>query len=39
MPVTKALAIMTESVGTAIDPDCFAALHRALARLDATLAA
>ena len=39
MPVTKALAIMTESVSTAIDPDCFAALHRALARLDATLAA
>ena len=39
MPVTKALAIMTESIGTAIDPDCFAALHRALARLDATLAA
>jgi HD-GYP domain-containing protein (c-di-GMP phosphodiesterase class II) len=39
MPVTKALAIMTEMVGTAIDTDCFAALRRALARADETLAA
>ena len=39
MPVTKALAIMTDMVGTAIDADCFAALRRALARADETLAA
>jgi HD-GYP domain-containing protein (c-di-GMP phosphodiesterase class II) len=39
MPVTKALAIMTDMVGTAIDTDCFAALRRALARADETLAA
>ena len=39
MPVTKALAIMTDMVGTAIDTDCFTALRRALARADETLAA
>jgi HD-GYP domain-containing protein (c-di-GMP phosphodiesterase class II) len=39
MPVTKALAIMAEMVGTAIDAGCFAALRRAIARLDVTLAA
>jgi HD-GYP domain-containing protein (c-di-GMP phosphodiesterase class II) len=39
MPVSKALAIMAESVGTAIDPDCFDALKRAMGSLDATLAA
>jgi HD-GYP domain-containing protein (c-di-GMP phosphodiesterase class II) len=39
MPVSKALAIMAESVGTALDPDCFAALQRALAALDAAKAA
>ena len=39
MPVTKALAIMTEMVGTQIDARCFDALKRALARTDATLAA
>jgi putative nucleotidyltransferase with HDIG domain len=39
MPVSKALAIMAESVGTAIDPDCFAALRAAMGSLDATLAA
>jgi HD-GYP domain-containing protein (c-di-GMP phosphodiesterase class II) len=39
MPVTKALAIMAEMVGTQIDPDCFAALRRALGRVDETLAA
>jgi HD-GYP domain-containing protein (c-di-GMP phosphodiesterase class II) len=39
MPVTKALAIMAEMVGTQIDPDCFAALRRSLGRVDETLAA
>ncbi|MET4217498.1 HD-GYP domain-containing protein (c-di-GMP phosphodiesterase class II) [Bradyrhizobium sp. LB7.2] len=39
MPVTKALAIMAETIGTQIDPDCFAALRRALGRVDETLAA
>ena len=39
MPVTKALAIMSDMVGSAIDTDCFAALRRALARADETLAA
>jgi HD-GYP domain-containing protein (c-di-GMP phosphodiesterase class II) len=38
-PVAKALAIMAEDVGKAFDPDCFAALGRAVAKLDATLAA
>jgi HD-GYP domain-containing protein (c-di-GMP phosphodiesterase class II) len=38
-PVSKALAIMAEDVGKAFDPDCFAALRRAVAKLDATLAA
>jgi HD-GYP domain-containing protein (c-di-GMP phosphodiesterase class II) len=36
MPVSKALAIMAEMVGTQIDADCFAALRKAV---DATLAA
>ena len=39
MPITKSLAIMTEDVGKAIDPRCFDALKRALARVDASLAA
>jgi HD-GYP domain-containing protein (c-di-GMP phosphodiesterase class II) len=39
MPVTKALEIMSEMVGTAIDAECFAALRRAIGRLDVTLAA
>jgi putative nucleotidyltransferase with HDIG domain len=39
MPITKALAIMSEMVGTQIDANCFAALTRALGRIDATLAA
>ena len=39
MPITKALAIMTEMVGTQIDADCFAALNRALGRISETLAA
>ena len=39
MPVTKALAIMSEMIGTQIDANCFAALTRALGRVDETLAA
>jgi HD-GYP domain-containing protein (c-di-GMP phosphodiesterase class II) len=39
MPISKALAIMSESVGTAIDADCFDALQRAVSKLDAVLAA
>ncbi len=39
MPVDKALAIMTDMLDTAIDPQCFAALRRALAHVDKTLAA
>ena len=35
MPTDKALAIMRADVGTALDPDCFAALEAALAKLDA----
>ena len=39
MPITKALAIMSEMVGTQIDADCCAALKRALGRIDETLTA
>ena len=39
MPVDKALSIMTEMLGTALDPHCFAALKRALRRVDPALAA
>jgi HD-GYP domain-containing protein (c-di-GMP phosphodiesterase class II) len=39
MPVTKALALMADMVGTAIDADCFAALRGALGRIDVTMAA
>jgi putative nucleotidyltransferase with HDIG domain len=39
MPVDKALSIMTEMLGTALDPRCFAALKRALRRVDPALAA
>lgn len=39
MPITKALAIMAEMVGSAIDADCFGALKRALGAIDGTLAA
>ena len=39
MPVDKALAIMTESVGAAIDPTCLDALRQAIGALRATLAA
>ncbi|MEF2552445.1 HD domain-containing phosphohydrolase [Aurantimonas sp. A2-1-M11] len=34
MPVSKALAIMRDDVGTAIDPACFAALEAAIESLD-----
>jgi HD-GYP domain-containing protein (c-di-GMP phosphodiesterase class II) len=39
MPISKALGIMSEMVGTQIDADCFAALRRAIGAVDATLAA
>jgi putative nucleotidyltransferase with HDIG domain len=39
MPVNKALAIMTEMVGTALDPICLDALQRALKRVDPAMAA
>jgi HD-GYP domain-containing protein (c-di-GMP phosphodiesterase class II) len=39
MPVTKALAIMTDMLGTAIDGRCFEALRRGLGGADETLAA
>jgi putative nucleotidyltransferase with HDIG domain len=39
MPVDKALSIMDEMVGTAIDPRCFEALKRALVRVDPAIAA
>lgn len=39
MPVVKALSIMDEASGTALDPVCLAALKRALARADVSMAA
>jgi len=39
MPVAKALAIMNEDVGTALDGDCFAALQRALEKINSSIAA
>jgi HD-GYP domain-containing protein (c-di-GMP phosphodiesterase class II) len=39
MPITKALSVMSEMVGTAIDADCFNAIRQAIGRVDATLAA
>jgi HD-GYP domain-containing protein (c-di-GMP phosphodiesterase class II) len=33
-PIPRALEIMAETVGTALDPDCFAALRRVVATLD-----
>jgi HD-GYP domain-containing protein (c-di-GMP phosphodiesterase class II) len=39
MPISKALGIMTDMIGTQIDADCFAALRRAIGAVDATLAA
>ena len=38
MPVSRALAIMDEAVGTAIDPICLAALKQALARVESMVA-
>jgi putative nucleotidyltransferase with HDIG domain len=39
MPIDKALSIMAEMVGTAIDPRCFDALKQALRRVDSAIAA
>jgi HD-GYP domain-containing protein (c-di-GMP phosphodiesterase class II) len=39
MPISKALAIMRESVGSAIDPVCFGALRQAIGAIDVNLAA
>jgi len=39
MPIDKALSIMAEMVGTAIDPHCFDALKQALQRVDSAIAA
>ena len=39
MPVSKALSIMAEEVGKATDPMCFEALKKALARVNARVAA
>jgi len=34
VPIPRTLEIMAESVGTALDPDCFAALGRAVKTLE-----
>ncbi len=39
MPVSKALAIMAEGLGTATDPATFNALRRAILRVDPAIAA
>ena len=39
MPVSKAMRIMAEGLGTATDPDCYAAFARALNQVDAALVA
>ena len=39
MPVAKALSVMQEDVGTAIDADCFAALQKPIGELDGAKAA
>jgi HD-GYP domain-containing protein (c-di-GMP phosphodiesterase class II) len=39
MPVSKALAIMDEMLGTQIDPDCLAALKRSMGKINAAIAA
>ena len=39
MPVDQALTIMSEMVGTALDPSCFEALKRALKRVEPAIAA
>ncbi len=38
MPVSRAFAVMDDMAGTAIDPACYAALRRAIGRLDAAAA-
>lgn len=38
MPVSKALDIMRSDLGTAFDPECFAALERALTEIEGDLA-
>jgi HD-GYP domain-containing protein (c-di-GMP phosphodiesterase class II) len=39
MPVSKALAILAEDAGTAVDPICLAALRQSLTRINGSLAA
>jgi len=39
MPVSKAFGVMSDMIGTAIDPDCFAALRQAIGQVDTELAA
>ena len=39
LPVSQAVAMMSEMVGTQIDEKCFDALRQAIGRVDATLAA
>jgi HD-GYP domain-containing protein (c-di-GMP phosphodiesterase class II) len=39
MPVAKALAIMSDMVGTAIDPNCFDALRQVIGSMQVSLAA
>jgi HD-GYP domain-containing protein (c-di-GMP phosphodiesterase class II) len=39
LPIDKALAIMSDMVGTAIDPDCFQALRQAIGHIDLSMAA
>jgi HD-GYP domain-containing protein (c-di-GMP phosphodiesterase class II) len=39
MPISKALAIMAEGIGTSIDASCFDALRRVVSKLDVTIAA
>jgi HD-GYP domain-containing protein (c-di-GMP phosphodiesterase class II) len=39
MPISKALAIMADMCGTSIDPECFAALKRSMAKIEPAIAA
>ena len=39
MPVDHALAVMTDMVGVALDPDCFNALRRAIGNVEISVAA
>jgi HD-GYP domain-containing protein (c-di-GMP phosphodiesterase class II) len=39
MPVDHALTVMTDMVDSALDPDCFSALRRAIGNVDVSLAA